>query len=235
MIPYEKRFTLVGTTDMPYDGDPSQASASGAEIEYLCAAINRYLAKPASPGQVVWSYAGVRPLYDDGRAELSAVTRDYVLRLDDAAGSAPVLSVYGGKLTTYRRLAERAMAKLGAYFPGMKGAWTAGATLPGSDFGAAGREQFRDAFAARYRALPEAVVKGIFRRHGVLGAEVLGEAHHTADLGEDFGAGLCEREIRYLVEHEWAASAEDVLWRRTKCGLHLDARARARVAEFMGA
>lgn len=235
MIPYEEGFTLVGTTDMPYDGDPAQASASGAEVEYLCAAINRYLARPASPGQVVWSYAGVRPLYDDGRAELSAVTRDYVLRLDDAAGSAPVLSVYGGKLTTFRRLAERAMAKLGAYFPGMKGAWTAGATLPGSDFGGVGREQFRAAFAARYRALPGAVVKGIFRRHGALGAEVLGDARHAADLGEDFGAGLCEREVRYLVKHEWAASAEDVLWRRTKCGLHLDARARARVAEFIGA
>jgi glycerol-3-phosphate dehydrogenase len=235
MIPYEEGFTLVGTTDMPYDGDPAQASAGGAEIEYLCAAINRYLAKPASPGQVVWSYAGVRPLYDDGRADLSAVTRDYVLRLDDAAGSAPVLSVYGGKLTTYRRLAERAMAMLAAYFPGMKGAWTAGATLPGSDFGGAGREQLRAAFVARYRALPGAVVKGILRRHGALGAEVLGDARHAADLGEDFGAGLCEREVRYLVKHEWAASADDVLWRRTKCGLHLDARARARVAEFVGA
>jgi glycerol-3-phosphate dehydrogenase len=177
----------------------------------------------------------VRPLYDDGRADLSAVTRDYVLRLDDAAGSAPVLSVYGGKLTTYRRLAERAMAMLAAYFPGMKGAWTAGATLPGSDFGGAGREQLRAAFVARYRALPGAVVKGILRRHGALGAEVLGDARHAADLGEDFGAGLCEREVRYLVKHEWAASAEDVLWRRTKCGLHLDARARARVAEFVGA
>jgi len=235
MIPYEARFTLVGTTEQEYRGDPSLASASGAEIEYLCDAVNRYLATPVSSRQVVWSYAGVRPLYDDRRSDLSAVTRDYVLRVDDAAGSAPVLSVYGGKLTTYRRLTERAMAKLAAYFPAMKAAWTERAALPGSDFGVSGREELRDTFAARYRALPEAVVKGVFRRHGALAAEVLGDARSATDLGEDFGAGLCEREIRYLVEREWAASAEDVLWRRTKCGLHLDERSRARVAEFMGA
>ncbi len=235
MSPYEDRFTLVGTTDGAYDGEPSQASPSEAEIEYLCAAINRYLANPARPEQVVWSYAGARPLYDDGRADLSAVTRDYVLRMDASAGEAPVVSVFGGKLTTYRRLAERAVARLAAYFPSMKPAWTAGAALPGSDFGDAGRERSGERFAARYRALPEAVVKGVFRRHGALGVEVLGEARDAADLGEYFGAGLCEREVRYFVEREWAASAEDVLWRRTKCGLHLDARARLRVAEFIGA
>jgi glycerol-3-phosphate dehydrogenase len=235
MIPYEERFTLVGTTDRPYHGDPAQASASGEEIDYLCSAVNRYLAQPASPAQVLWSYAGVRSLHDDGKRDPSAVSRDYVLRLDDEAGAAPVLSVYGGKLTTYRRLAERVMARLAGYFPGMKAAWTAHAALPGSDFGRASREELRDAFAERYRDLPEAVVKGIFRRHGALADEVLGDARKAADLGEDFGAGLCEREIRYFIEQEWAASAEDVLWRRTKCGLHLDQRARERVAEFLGA
>jgi glycerol-3-phosphate dehydrogenase len=235
MIPYEGRFTLVGTTDMAYEGDPSQASASDAEIEYLCAAVNRYLATPVSPKQVVWSYAGVRALYDDRRTALSAVTRDYMLRVDDVAGSAPVLSVYGGKLTTHRRLAERVLERLASYFPTLKESGTAGAVLPGGDFGEYAREEFEARFAARYRALPEAVVKGIFRRHGALAAEVLGDSRGAADLGEDFGAGLCEREVRYLVEHEWAASAEDVLWRRTKCGLHLDERARARVADFLGA
>jgi len=235
MIPYESRYTLVGTTDIPFAGDPAQVGASAEEIDYLCTAVNRYLARRVSPRDVVWSYSGVRPLYDDGRSDPSAVTRDYVLRMDAGPGQAPVLSVYGGKLTTYRRLAERVMERLAGCFPAMKAAWTANVALPGSDFGSAGRETFRKAFAAHHRALPEAVVQGVFRRHGTLAGEVLGEARCAADLGEDFGAGLTEREVRYFVEHEWAASADDVLWRRSKCGLHLDRHERARVADFVGA
>ena len=234
MIPFEEGFTLVGTTDVPFEGDPGDVSASRDEIEYLCSAINRYLRTPASPEQVVWSFSGVRPLYDDGKSDPSEITRDYTLRVDDQAGRSPVLSVYGGKLTTYRRLAEQVLAQLRPYFPGMRGDWTRGAYLPGSDFGGRAREDARAMIAERYRGLPEPLVRGVFRRHGVLATEVLGEARSAADLGKEFGAGLSEREVRYFIEREWAHTADDVLWRRTKCGLHLDARARERVATFLG-
>jgi len=234
MIPFEEAFTLVGTTDVPFDGEPVSAGASRAEIEYLCAAVNLYLARPVSPEQVVWSFSGVRPLYDDGKSDPSEITRDYTLRVDDGAGKAPVLSVYGGKLTTYRRLAEHVLAKLRPYFPEMRDDWTRRAVLPGSDFGGRSRDEARAEIARRYGGLPGALVRGVFRRHGSLATEVLGDARSPADLGEDFGAGLCERELRYLVDREWALTAEDVLWRRTKCGLHLDAHERDRVVAFLG-
>jgi len=226
MIPYEEAFTLVGTTDVPVTG--AQAAAPDEEeVRYLCAAVNRYLARPVEPASVVWRYAGVRPLYDDGSKDPSAVTRDYTLRLDAHAG-APVLSVFGGKITTYRRLAEEVLERLAGFFPAMKPAWTARAPLPGSAF--TSRAQAREQVFERYRALPQPVVRGVFRRHGIEALEVLGDGR----VGEHYGAGLTERELRYFVEHEWAASAEDVLWRRTKCGLHMGEAQRARVAEVLG-
>jgi len=145
-----------------------------------------------------------------------------------------VLSVYGGKITTYRCLAERALEKLAPYFPAMKRPWTGSAPLPGSGFGPPGRDGAFAAFAARYAGLPPQTLHAVFRRHGLLAAQVLGDARGAPDLGEDFGAGLCERELRYLVEREWARGAEDILWRRTKAGLHLDAHARERVARALG-
>jgi glycerol-3-phosphate dehydrogenase len=186
------------------------------------------LAKPPQAADVLWRYAGVRPLYDDGSADASSVTRDYTLRVDDDQGSAPVLSVFGGKITTYRKLAEHAMEKLAPYFPGMKGSWTARTPLPGSDF--ADREQAQSEFFLRYRGVPSEVLRQAFRRHGARAAEVLGDG----DIGEHYGAGLTERELRYFVEREWAQTAEDVLWRRTKAGLAMTEAQRARVAEAMG-
>jgi glycerol-3-phosphate dehydrogenase len=177
----------------------------------------------------------VRPLYDDGSSDPSAITRDYTLRVDDEAGKAPVLTVYGGKITTYRRLAEHALAKLRVYLPEMKAAWTAAAPLQGSDFGALTAPMMLAALERRYGALPRALLQDVFRRHGVLTEAVLGDARTERDLGEQFGANLCERELQYLVRHEWARSAEDVLWRRTKAGLHMSAAERARVADRMGA
>jgi glycerol-3-phosphate dehydrogenase len=229
MIPYEGRYTLVGTTDVPV-ADATRPEASGSEVEYLCRAVNRYLAAPVSANDVLWRYAGVRPLYDDGTSEPSAVTRDYTLRLDDEAGAAPVLSVFGGKITTYRRLAEHAVDRLAPYFPAMKSAWTAHAPLPGSDFGTEGRDAVREAFFARYPGVARETLRAIFRRHGARAADVVGDG----DLGEHFGAGLHERELRYFAEREWARTAEDVLWRRTKCGLHMSPAERARVAGRMG-
>ena len=228
MIPFEERFTLIGTTDVPVHGDPADVRASDGEVAYLCRAASRYLARALEPSVVIWRYAGVRPLYDDGARDPSAITRDYTLRLDDAEGAAPVLSVFGGKLTTYRRLAEHALEKLRPYFPHLKGDWTGRTPLPGSDF--ASREEARREVFSRYRALPVPVVEGAFRRHGALASEVLGDGI----TGEHYGAGLTERELRYFVEREYAGSADDVLWRRSKAGLHLDARQRARVAEAIG-
>jgi glycerol-3-phosphate dehydrogenase len=228
MIPFEDEFTLVGTTDVDFDGDPASPAASDAEVEYLCKAVGRYLARSPSPSQVLWRYSGVRPLYDDGSADPSAITRDYTLRVDDDSGAAPVLSVFGGKITTYRRLAEHALEKLAPYFPGMKAPWTARRALPGSDFSE--REAAKRELFARYPQVPPKVLQGVFRRHGTLGAEVLGDGR----LGEDYGAGLTEREVGYLTEREWARSAQDVLWRRTKCGLHMSEGQRARVAQVLG-
>lgn len=231
MIPYGDEHTLVGTTDVVETGDPARAEPSDMEVAYLCRAVSRYLAKPASVEQVVWRYCGVRPLYDDGSGDPSSITRDYTLRVDDEAGRAPVLSVFGGKITTYRRLAEHALEKLAPYFPGMAPAWTADVALTGSEFAREGRTNMRDAFFARHRELPQPLLRGIFRRHGTRADAVLG----GGPLGEDYGGGLTERELRYFTEHEWARSAEDVLWRRTKAGLMMSPAQRARVAEVLGA
>jgi glycerol-3-phosphate dehydrogenase len=228
MIPYEQAFTLIGTTDVAEPGaEPGPGTED--EVEYLCRAVNRYLAQPLSSADVVWRYWGTRPLYDDGTTDPSAVTRDYTLRIDDSGGKAPVLSVFGGKLTTYRRLAEHALEKLRAYFPEMRGSWTDAAPVPGSAFD--DRESALARAKARYARLPAEVVDAVFRRHGSLTAEVLGDG----EIGVHYGAGLTERELHYLREREWAMTGEDVLWRRTKAGLHLQAAAQRRVAEAMGA
>jgi glycerol-3-phosphate dehydrogenase len=230
MIPYGDLHTLVGTTDIPVEDETAPPEASAEEIDYMCRAVNRYLARPTRPEDVVWRYSGVRPLYDDGTDDPSAVTRDYTLRVDDEAGRAPVLSVFGGKITTYRRLAEQAMDKLAPYFPGLKPAWTDRSPISGSDFGDATRVEARDAFFASHPHIPEATLRPIFRRHGTHAQAVVGDGN----LGEDFGAGLTERELRYFVEREWAQTAEDVLWRRTKAGLLMTPAQRARVAQVLG-
>jgi glycerol-3-phosphate dehydrogenase len=228
MIPFEERFTLVGTTEVDYDGDPAAPAASDAEVDYLCHALGRYLARRPAPSEARWRYAGVRPLYDDGSADPSAITRDYTLRVDDEAGTAPVLSVFGGKITTYRRLAEHALEKLAPYFPALKPSWTARVPLHGSEF--TSRAAAKRELSERYRDVPPLVLQGVFRRHGAAAAEVLGDGR----LGEDYGGGLTERELAYFMEREWARSAEDVLWRRTKCGLHMTDAQCNRVAQVLG-
>jgi glycerol-3-phosphate dehydrogenase len=228
MIPFEERFTLVGTTDVDYQGDPAAPQADAVETDYLCRALRRYLARAPQASDVVWHYSGVRPLHDDGSADPSAITRDYTLRADDVAGAAPVLSVFGGKITTYRRLAEHALEKLAPYFPRLKPAWTEREPLPGSDF--SDRERARRELFSRYAAVSPEVLRGVFRRHGTRAGEVLGDGN----VGEEFGAGLTERELAYFSEREWARSAEDVLWRRTKCGLHMTESQRRRVAQVIG-
>ena len=233
MIPYEERYTLVGTTDVAESGDPSRPQASAVEVDYLCRAASRYLERALTVSDVVWHYAGVRPLYDDGTANPSAVTRDYVLRLDSDRGDTPVLSIFGGKITTYRRLAEHAVEKLAPWFPEMGRAWTAAAFLPGGTIPDGDRERFAAHLIQRYPRLPQPLLHALAQRHGALAYQVLGDAEIPAALGEHFGADLYACEVDYLVEHEWACSAEDVLWRRTKAGLHLEPRQRGAVADYL--
>ncbi len=232
VIPYEGRFSLIGTTDVAVKSVAEASEITPAETDYLIAAANRFLARPLAAADVVSSYAGVRPLYDDGSDNPSEVTRDYVLKVDRGGGqdAAPLLTVFGGKITTYRRLAEEAMAKLAAFFPGMKGDWTASEALPGGDLD---YNAFRDEMHARHPQLGREVVAGIVKRHGSRAGSILGEAKVLGDLGRHFGAGLTEREIDYLRSAEWAVTADDVLWRRTKCGLHMSAAERAAVRDFM--
>ena len=232
LIPYEGQFTLVGTTDVAVATTQDAASISDMETDYLLEAANRFLAKPLTRAHVVSSYAGVRPLYDDGSSNPSEVTRDYVLRVDHEDQQAPLLTIFGGKITTYRRLAEEAMGKLAPFFPAMKEAWTADQALPGGalpHFNA-----FRDDMQQRYASLGRELVEGVVRRHGSRATAVLGEAKSITDLGRHFGAGLTEREIAFLRDEEWARTAEDVLWRRTKCGLHMDEAQRRAVLEHLG-
>ena len=231
MIPYGERHTLVGTTDVAHEGDPSSPEASAAEIDYLCRAANRYLARPVEPSAVVWKYAGVRPLYDDGTANPSAVTRDYVLRLDTDQGAAPVLSVFGGKITTYRRLAEQALDRLAPWFAGLKPPWTADAALPGAISG--NMAVFERKLARRYPKLPVSLLCALAERHGALAPQVLRNAATVAELGESFGAELYAREVDYFVGHEWALTAEDVLWRRTKAGLYMKDGQREAVERYL--
>jgi glycerol-3-phosphate dehydrogenase len=234
VIPWQDRYTLIGTTDVPVD-DYEKPAISEEEVAYLIKLANEYLAKPLARKDVVWTFSGIRPLYDDGKSDPSSITRDYVLKADAAEGEAPVLSIYGGKLTTYRKLAEAALQALRPWFPAMQPVWTEKDTLPGGDL-PTGRD--RDAWVAelarRYPQLPEEVVRGVGRRHGKLALDLLDGAKTAGDLGRDFGAGLTEREVEHFVRNEWAMSADDVLWRRTKCGLAMDERQREAVAKHMG-
>jgi glycerol-3-phosphate dehydrogenase len=233
LIPYEREFTLVGTTDVPVSGSDVRPEISAAEVAYLCEAAGRYTGRAVTPEAVVWSYSGVRPLYDDGSADPSAVTRDYHLMLDtDETGAAPLVSVFGGKITTYRKLAEHVMGDLSRWFPHTR-SWTHTEALPGGEFGASDFDGLLTDYKRRYPGLLVQWLARLLRRHGVLAAEILADARTEADLGENFGGGLYEAEVRYLVANEWARDAADVLWRRTKCGLHMSAAQRSRVAQFM--
>ena len=219
-LPYETDFTLIGTTDQEFDGDPATAAISAGEIDYLCQAINRWFRHPVTPADVVWSYAGVRPLRDDGASAAQAATRDYVLEL---TGTPPVLSVFGGKITTFRRLAEAAMDRLAPFFPGLKPRWTAHAPLPGGDFPWDGFIPLRDGLARRYPFLSPPTVTRLARAHGTRAAALLGDARSPADLGAILGADLTGREVDWLRHQEWARTTQDILWRRSKLGLRFGA------------
>ena len=223
-IPYEGEFTLIGTTDRDYVGDPANVSATAEDITYLCEAASAAFARSVTPADVVWTYSGVRPLYDDGASEAKAASRDYVLEMDDKRGAAPVLSIIGGKITTYRRLAEAVLERLAAHLPareGLAAGWTGTTPLPGGEFDADVLPALTRRLARSYPFLSEAHALRLVRAYGTRATRVLGKAKSTADLGRQFGATLTEAEVRYLIDQEWAATAEDVLWRRSKLGLRL--------------
>jgi len=230
-IPYEQDFTLIGTTDLPWAAAPGRATISAEETRYLLDSVGAYFSRALTERDVVWSYAGIRPLYDDHAANASAVTRDYVLDIEDDGGAAPLLSIFGGKITTYRKLAEHALEKLAPWLKDAGPGWTADAPLPGGDL--ADFEDFVAGLRARHRQLPPALLRRLARAYGTRAREVLGEAATLGDLGEDFGGGLTRAEVDYLVAREYARTAEDILYRRSKLGLHVPQGTAARVQAYL--
>ncbi len=224
--PYEGDKALIGTTDIPYEGKPEDVTADEAEIAYLMAAVNRYFKEKLRRSDVIESFSGVRPLFDDGQGNPSAVTRDYVFDLDETGG-APLLNVFGGKITTFRKLSEHALQKIAGFFPQMKGDWTRGATLPGGEIPDADYVRFAEEMRVRYPWMPRALLSHYGRLYGARLTRIVGDATALEGLGRHFGGNLYEAEVRYLVEHEWAETAEDVFWRRTKEGLRMTAAEKA--------
>jgi glycerol-3-phosphate dehydrogenase len=232
-IPYQQDFTLIGTTDRDYKGDPAAVQATEDEIAYLIAAASASFKEQIRREDVVWSYSGVRPLYDDGASKAQEATRDYVLKLDAPIGQAPLLSIFGGKITTYRRLAEAVLARLESRFPqaSARAGWTAHEPLPGGDFPVTRFDGLVDDLMHTYPDLEPSYLRRLARLYGTRARELLGSARRFSDLGQHFGATLTAREIDFLKQSEWARSADDVLWRRTKLGLTMTASERAAVAE----
>ncbi|MCA8276927.1 glycerol-3-phosphate dehydrogenase [Burkholderia sp. AU30280] len=220
-IPYEHDFTLIGTTDVEYTSDPAKVAIDRDETQYLCDSINRYFKRKISPADVHWTYSGVRPLLEDeNAANASAVTRDYRLELDDGAG-APLLSVFGGKITTFRKLAEEAGDMLCRALGRDAKTWTAGVPLPGGDIANAKFDAFADTFAKRHAWLPAPLARRYARAYGTRAERVIDGAKSLADLGTEIAPGIYDAELRYLRDAEWATRAQDVLWRRSKLGLHV--------------
>ncbi|NEU14185.1 glycerol-3-phosphate dehydrogenase [Methylobacterium sp. BTF04] len=233
-IPYERDFTLIGTTDVPYAAEPGPVTISPEETRYLCDCINRSFAERIGPDDVVWSYSGVRPLYDDAAQNASAVTRDYVLDVSDSAGKLPVLSVFGGKITTYRRLAEHAIEKLEPYFSDLGPAWTGEAVLPGGDLPDSDFDKFLAALQSEKPFLPPEIARRLARAYGTRVRDLLGTARSLAELGASFDGGLTGAEVDYLRGQEWAVTAEDILWRRSKLGLRTSPDSAVRLRAYLG-
>ncbi len=219
-IPYEEDFTLIGTTDAEHTAPSVKPECTREERDYLLAFASQYLKEPVTQDDIVWSYSGVRPLYDDGAKSATAATRDYVLKVETGAG-APLLNVFGGKITTYRRLAESALEKIQAHFPNAKGAWTAGVPLPGGDFPVQDVDALTKKLQKDYPFLDEKAARRLFRTYGTETWDIFGNTRQIEELGQGFGAGITQRELDWAVENEWVHTAEDFLWRRTKLGLYL--------------
>ena len=234
VIPWLDAFSIIGTTDVEYHGDPRAVGIEEQEIDYLLHVYNSHFSRPLSRQDIVWHYSGVRPLCDDESDSPQAITRDYTLDIHDQEGLAPLLSVFGGKLTTYRKLAEHALEKLRPYYAHCGDAWTKGAVLPGGEMGC-DRDSYAAVLQRRHSWLPPALARRYAHTYGARSERVIGTATSLEALGEHFGHGLYQAELRYLMEQEWVVTAEDALWRRTKLGMWLDDAQRQRVAEWLAA
>ena len=232
-IPYEDGFTLIGTTDRDHQGDPGQANCTEAEQDYLCAFASSYFERPVTRADIVWTYSGVRPLYDDGATSATAATRDYVLTLDTKGPA--ILSVFGGKITTYRKLAEQALAKIATVLPARRGDWTARVPLPGGDFPVGAETSLAGRLQRDHTFLSAQDARRMVRTYGTEAATILAGGTSRTDLGLDFGAGLSEAEVKWLMAKEFARTAEDVVWRRTKLGLRMTAAEIAALDTWMAA
>lgn len=221
VIPFLQQYVIIGTTDVPFADDPAKVEITAAEVDYLCQAVQHYFKHEITPEQICWQYSGVRPLYNDKHANLAKVTRDFVLELNQEYDLSPSLTVYGGKLTTHRRLAESVFNRLSGYFPDMRACQTSQLPLAGGDLGDLSWQQFCTAAQQQYAWLPPALLQRYLHTYGSAIQQLLAHKHAVADLGKHFGAGLYEAEVRYLVSKEWAVTAEDILWRRTKLGLSI--------------
>lgn len=236
-IPYDftdsetNRYTLIGTTDVDYHGDLNHISISNEEAVYLCELINEYFQRAITPEDIIWSYAGVRPLYDDQSGNPSATTREYHFELDDAQGTLPVLSIFGGKITTYRMLAEHALQKLSPYFKDLKKPWTAHAILPGGDISSV--TEYSRTLKKSFAFLSDETLYRFAHSYGSRTLLFLSGCTQLSDLGLHFGADLYEKEVRYLIEHEWADDAFGIVWLRSKLGLHLSAEEITRLDQFV--
>ena len=232
-IPYLNEFTLVGTTDEEYSDDPADASISEDEIEYLCSILGQYFKNPVARESIVWSYSGVRPLYNDGSTVAQEATRDYVIKTEYGKNHAPIINIFGGKVTTYRKLAETVLKKINKKI-GQKGnPWTKYTPLPGGDFPVREFNSMQDKFCATYSFLNPNHAKRLFKSYGLDAFRVLGDVKSEADLGEDFGVGLTETEVNWLVRNEFAQTHQDVLWRRSKLGLYFSPNQIKRLEEYM--
>lgn len=231
-IPFDRDFTLIGTTDRSFSGDPATVAPSAEEIDYLCGLVNEYFRASIAAADVVWAFAGVRALYDDGSRKPQDIGRDYALTLDERFGVAPLLTVYGGKITTYRRLAEDALDRLAHFFTRTQ-RWTARASLPGGDFAYDGIDALIGRTLQQWPFLTDDHATRLTHAYGTRVAAVLGDATRLDDLGQRFGADLTAAEVRYLMRNEWAQTADDVLWRRSKLGLRHSAAQTAALADFM--
>lgn len=221
-IPYEQNFTLIGTTDCDFDDDPGNARISGDEIAYLCASFNAYFTQTLKPTDVVWSYSAVRPLADDSDGNARKASRDYDIETSHQNGRAPLINVYGGKITTYRKLGEAVLEKVGNYIkiPGKQ--WSDSTPLPGGNFPVDGFERQASDLQREYTFLSDRFCRRLVRSYGTRARTILGKAKYIEDLGQCFGSDLFEAEVRYLIKHEWALKTEDILWRRTKEGLRIE-------------
>lgn len=232
VIPWMDEFSIIGTTDVEYHGDPQEVKIDDSEIDYLLKVFNEHFSHQLSRSDILWTYSGVRPLCDDESDSPQAITRDYTLDIHDQQGHAPLLSVFGGKLTTYRKLAEHALEKLAKYYPDIGPAWTKNCVLPGGDI-AGHREDYAVSLRQRYPFIDIRLARHLARTYGSKSEIILHNSRQIEDLGQHFGHDFYEAELRYLVEHEWAYQVDDVLWRRTKRGMWLNDEQKTRVSEWL--